>query len=109
MTENCLAAAQAYYGQVFDTLVPVSSPSAAEMAKLFENTYRFVNISLVNELLLMCDRLGLDSREVLEAAATKPFGFTRFTPAGSGRALHSRRSALSFLEDEVGQRQRALY
>ena len=50
------------------------------MAKLFENTYRFVNISLVNELLLMCDRLGLDSWEVLEAAATKPFGFTRFSP-----------------------------
>ena len=80
VTENCLAAVQAYYGPVFETLVPVSSPSAAEMAKLFENTYRFVNISLVNELLLMCDRLGLDSREVLEAAATKPFGFTRFTP-----------------------------
>ena len=80
VTENCLAAVQAYYGPVFETLVPVSSPSAAEMAKLFENTYRFVNISLVNELLLMCDRLGLDSGEVLEAAATKPFGFTRFTP-----------------------------
>ena len=80
VTDNCLAATQAYYGQVFDTLVPVSSPSAAEMAKLFENTYRFVNISLVNELLLMCDRLGLDSWEVLAAAATKPFGFTRFTP-----------------------------
>lgn len=80
VTNECLAAVQAYYGQVFDTLVPVSSPSAAEMAKLFENTYRFVNISLVNELLLMCDSLGLDSWEVLEAAATKPFGFTRFTP-----------------------------
>lgn len=80
VTDNCLAAVQAYYGPVFETLVPVSSPSAAEMAKLFENTYRFVNISLVNELLLMCDRLGLDSWEVLEAAATKPFGFTRFTP-----------------------------
>ena len=80
VTENCLAAVQAYYGPVFETLVPVSSPSVAEMAKLFENTYRFVNISLVNELLLMCDRLGLDSWEVLEAAATKPFGFTRFTP-----------------------------
>ena len=80
VTENCLAAVQAYYGSVFETLVPVSSPSAAEMAKLFENTYRFVNISLVNELLLMCDRLGLDSWEVLEAAATKPFGFARFTP-----------------------------
>ncbi len=79
-TENCLAAVQAYYGQVFETLVPVSSPSAAEMAKLFENTYRFINISLANELLLMCDRLGLDCWEVLEAAATKPFGFTRFTP-----------------------------
>ena len=80
VTENCLAAVQAYYGPVFDSLVPVSSPSAAEMAKLFENTYRYVNISLVNELLLMCDRLGLDCWEVLEAAATKPFGFTRFTP-----------------------------
>ncbi len=80
VTENCLAAVQAYYGPVFETLVPVSSPSAAEMAKLFENTFRFINISLVNELLLMCDKLGLDSWEVLEAAATKPFGFTRFTP-----------------------------
>ncbi|MDE0079841.1 MAG: nucleotide sugar dehydrogenase [Caldilineaceae bacterium] len=80
VTENCLAAVQAYYGPVFETLVPVSSPSTAEMAKLFENTYRFINISLVNELLLMCDRLGLDCWEVLEAAATKPFGFTRFTP-----------------------------
>ena len=80
MTESCLAAVQAYYGPVFETLVPVSSPSAAEMAKLFENTFRFVNISLVNELLLMCDRLGLDCREVLDAAATKPFGFHRFTP-----------------------------
>ena len=80
VTENCLAAVQAYYGPVFESLVPVSSPSTAEMAKLFENTYRFVNISLVNELLLMCDRLGLDSQEVLDAAATKPFGFTRFTP-----------------------------
>ncbi len=80
VTGNCLAAAQAYYGQVFDSLVPVSSPTAAEMAKLFENTYRFVNISLVNELLLMCDKLGLDCREVLDAAATKPFGFAKFTP-----------------------------
>jgi len=80
VTENCLVAVQAYYGPVFETLVPVSSPSTAEMAKLFENTYRFVNISLVNELLLMCDRLGLDCWEVLDAAATKPFGFSRFTP-----------------------------
>ena len=80
VTENCLAAAQAYYAPAFDTLVPVSSPSAAEMAKLFENTFRFVNITLANELLMMCDKLGLDTREVLDAAATKPFGFTRFTP-----------------------------
>ena len=80
VTENCLAAARALYEQVFDTLVPVSSPSTAEMAKLFENTFRFVNISLVNELLQMCDQLGLDTGQVLEAAATKPFGFTRFTP-----------------------------
>ena len=80
VTGNCLSVVQAYYGPVFETLVPVSSPSTAEMAKLFENTYRFVNISLVNELLLMCDRLGLDCWEVLDAAATKPFGFSRFTP-----------------------------
>lgn len=85
VTANCLAAVQAYYAQVFDTLVPVSSPAQAEMAKLFENTFRFVNIALVNELHMICDRLGLDTREVLAAAATKPFGFTRFTPgAGVG-------------------------
>lgn len=85
VTQNCLAAAQAYYRNAFDTLVPVSSPAAAEMAKLFENTFRFVNIGLVNELLLMCDKLGLDTGEVLGAAATKPFGFTKFTPGpGAG-------------------------
>ena len=85
VTENCSAVAQAYYGQVFHTLVPVSSPAAAEMVKLFENTFRFVNIALANELLLICDKLGLNAWEALEAAATKPFGFVKFTPgAGVG-------------------------
>lgn len=84
---NSLAMAQAYYGQVFQTLVPVSSPEIAEMAKLFENTFRSVNIALANELLLMCDKLGLDVWEVLDAAATKPFGFMKFTP-GPGLGGH---------------------
>ncbi len=87
VTENCLAVAQAYYGQVFQTLVPVSSPETAEMVKLFENTFRFVNIALANELLLMCDKLGLDAWEALNAAATKPFGFIKFTP-GPGLGGH---------------------
>jgi UDP-N-acetyl-D-glucosamine dehydrogenase len=77
----------AYYGQAIQTLVPVSSPDAAEMVKLFENTFRSVNIGLANEMLLMCDKLGLDAWEVLNAAATKPFGFMKFTP-GPGLGGH---------------------
>jgi UDP-N-acetyl-D-glucosamine dehydrogenase len=70
-----------------ESLVPVSSPEAAEMVKLLENTFRSVNIGLVNEVLLMCDKLGLDAWEVVEAAATKPFGFMKFTP-GPGLGGH---------------------
>ena len=77
----------AYYGQSVGTLVPVSSPDAAEMVKLFENTFRSVNIGLANELLVMCDKLGLDAWEILEAADTKPFGFMKFTP-GPGLGGH---------------------
>ncbi|MEM7538396.1 MAG: nucleotide sugar dehydrogenase [Chloroflexota bacterium] len=87
ITPDCLEVAQAYYGQAVGTLVPVSSPDAAEMVKLFENTFRSVNIGLANELLLMCDKLGLDAWEVLEAADTKPFGFMKFTP-GPGLGGH---------------------
>jgi UDP-N-acetyl-D-glucosamine dehydrogenase len=75
------------YRQAIERLVPVSSPEAAEMVKLFENTFRSVNIGLANELLLMCDKLGLDAWEVIDAAATKPFGFMKFTP-GPGLGGH---------------------
>lgn len=87
VTPDCLAVASAYYEAAIDTLVPVSSPDAAEMTKLFENTFRSVNIGLANELLLMCDKLGLDAWEVLDAAGTKPFGFMKFTP-GPGLGGH---------------------
>jgi len=87
ITSACTEVATAYYGQAIQTLVPVSSPDAAEMVKLFENTFRSVNIGLANELLLMCDKLGLDAWEVINAAATKPFGFMKFTP-GPGLGGH---------------------
>ena len=87
VTPACLAVAMAYYRPAIETLVPVSSPDAAEMVKLFENTFRSVNIGLANELLMMCDKLGLDAWEIIEAAATKPFGFMKFTP-GPGLGGH---------------------
>ncbi|MGA2819263.1 MAG: nucleotide sugar dehydrogenase [Anaerolineales bacterium] len=87
VTPACLEVAKAYYGQAIRTLVPVSSAEAAEMTKLLENTFRAVNIGLVNEVAIMCDRLGLDVWEVIEAAATKPFGFMRFSP-GPGLGGH---------------------
>jgi len=75
------------YLTAIETIVPVSSPQAAEMVKLLENTFRMVNIGLVNEIALMCDRLGLDVWEVVKAAATKPFGFMPFYP-GPGLGGH---------------------
>lgn len=87
VTPACLEVASAYYGQAIETLVPVSSPDVAELVKLLENTFRSVNIGLANELLLMCDKLGLDAWEVIDAAATKPFGFMKFTP-GPGLGGH---------------------
>ena len=87
MTSACLEVAKAYYGQAIQTLVPVSSAEAAEMAKLLENTFRAVNIGLVNEMALMCDRLGLDVWEIIDAAASKPFGFMKFSP-GPGLGGH---------------------
>lgn len=79
--------AQALYGSIFRRTVPVSSPAAAEMTKLLENIYRCVNIALVNELKLLCLRMGLDIWEVIEAASTKPFGFHPFYP-GPGLGGH---------------------
>jgi UDP-N-acetyl-D-glucosamine dehydrogenase len=87
VTPACLAAGCALYETAIETIVPVSSTEAAEMVKLLENTFRAVNIGLVNEVLLMCDKLGLDAWEVIEAAATKPFGYMKFTP-GPGLGGH---------------------
>lgn len=87
VTPACREVVLALYQYVTDYVVPVSSAAAAEMAKLLENTFRAVNIALVNEVLLMCDRLGLDAWEVIEAAATKPYGFMKFTP-GPGVGGH---------------------
>ena len=87
LTEACTRKAADFYGQAIDTLVEVSSPEAAEMVKLLENTFRAVNIGLANEVLLMCDKLNLDVWEVIDAASTKPFGFMRFMP-GPGLGGH---------------------
>jgi UDP-N-acetyl-D-glucosamine dehydrogenase len=87
ITPACLEVALAYYGRAIKTLVPVSSADAAEMSKLLENTFRAVNIGLVNEVAIMCDRLGLDVWEIIGAASTKPFGFMKFTP-GPGLGGH---------------------
>jgi UDP-N-acetyl-D-glucosamine dehydrogenase len=87
MTPACIETATALYSYAIDCVVPVSSPAAAEMVKLLENTFRAVNIGLVNEISLICDRLGLNVWEIIEAAATKPFGFTAFQP-GPGLGGH---------------------
>ena len=87
LTPECGRRATALYEVCIDTLVPVSSPDAAELVKLLENIFRSVNIALVNELAMLCDRMGLDVWEVIDAAATKPYGFMRFTP-GPGLGGH---------------------
>ncbi len=87
ITETCGEVATTWYAGAIKTVYPVSSAEAAEMAKLLENTFRMINIGLVNELAIMCERLGVDVWEVIEAAATKPFGFMKFTP-GPGLGGH---------------------
>jgi UDP-N-acetyl-D-glucosamine dehydrogenase len=87
ITPACLTVAMALYQGAIDTLVPVSSPEAAELVKILENTFRSVNIGLVNEMAIVCDKLGVDVWEVIEAASTKPFGFMKFTP-GPGVGGH---------------------
>jgi UDP-N-acetyl-D-glucosamine dehydrogenase len=86
-TPDCCELARALYATSIETVVPVSSPRVAEMVKLLENTFRAVNIGLVNEIALMCDRLEIDVWEVIEAAKTKPFGFMPFYP-GPGLGGH---------------------
>jgi UDP-N-acetyl-D-glucosamine dehydrogenase len=87
ITEDCRRVAVALYQPAIDTLVPVSTTEAAELVKLLENTFRSVNIGLVNEMAIVCDKLGVDVWEVIEAAATKPFGFMKFLP-GPGLGGH---------------------
>jgi UDP-N-acetyl-D-glucosamine dehydrogenase len=87
LTPECTARAVALYRSAVDTVVEVSSPEAAELTKLLENIFRSVNIALVNELAQLCDRMGIDIWEVVDAAATKPFGFMRFLP-GPGLGGH---------------------
>jgi UDP-N-acetyl-D-glucosamine dehydrogenase len=86
-TPLCTELASKIYNTIFDQVVPVSSTACAEMVKLLENTFRAINIGLANEVALMCDRLGLDVWEVIDAAATKPYGFMRFVP-GPGLGGH---------------------
>ena len=87
VTEACGEVATAWYEGAIDTVHRVSSAEAAEMAKLLENTFRMINIGLVNELAIMCERLGIDVWEVIDAAASKPFGFMKFSP-GPGLGGH---------------------
>jgi UDP-N-acetyl-D-glucosamine dehydrogenase len=87
LTEACAERARDLYGQICDEVVVLSTPETAELAKLLENIFRSVNIALVNELAQLCDRLGIDVWEVVEAASTKPFGFMRFDP-GPGMGGH---------------------
>ena len=87
ITEACTERAAELYGSAVDTVHRVSSPEAAELTKLLENIFRSVNIALVNELAQLCDRMGIDVWEVVDAAATKPFGFMRFKP-GPGLGGH---------------------
>jgi UDP-N-acetyl-D-glucosamine dehydrogenase len=87
MTPSCLAAGKILYSRIVDRVVPVSSPEAAEFTKILENTFRSVNIALVNELKILADKMGVDLWEVIEAASTKPFGFMPFYP-GPGLGGH---------------------
>lgn len=86
-TSSCLQKVAGLYSQMFDTIVPVSSPKVAEMCKIFENVQRLVNISLVNEIHVICQKMNIDFREALAAASTKPFGFTPYEP-GPGIGGH---------------------
>jgi len=87
LTERCLERAVALYSEVCDEIVPVRTPEVAELTKLLENIFRSVNIALVNELAMLCDRMKIDVWEVVDAAATKPYGFMSFKP-GPGMGGH---------------------
>ena len=87
MTNSCSKVAESLYMQITEKVVPVSNPEIAEMVKLLENTFRLTNIALVNELAIMCEQIGVNVWEVIDAASTKPFGFMPFYP-GPGIGGH---------------------
>ncbi len=109
LTAACRRVAMAIYEPAIERLVAVSSTEAAELVKILENTFRSVNIGLVNEMAIVCDKLGVDVWEVIEAAATKPFGFMKFTGPRRRGALYPARSALSRLEDAHAQLPHAIH
>jgi nucleotide sugar dehydrogenase len=102
MNEQSLAAVQGFYDRLIDRTVPVSSPKEAELTKLLENTFRHVNIALVNELAIFAHELGIDVWEAIDAASTKPFGYMRFTP-GPGVGGHCLPIDPSYLSWQVRQ------
>lgn len=102
VTANCVQKVHELYGTVFDQVVPVSSTEAAELAKLLENSYRFVNISFINEFATLCDHMKIDAWEVIEAAGSKPFGFAKFYP-GPGIGGHCIPVDPLYLQWKVGQ------
>src|SRR4029077_20383830 len=87
VTRNCTEMAQSFYKTFIDRVIPLGSPRVAEMVKILENTFRAINIGLANEVAIMCNHLGIDTWEVIDAAATKPFGFMPFYP-GPGLGGH---------------------
>ncbi len=110
ITPACTRLGALFYSQALEKVVPVSSTSVAEMVKLLENTFRMINIGLVNEMALMCDRMGINVWEVIDAAATKPFGFMPFYP-GPGLGGHCIPIDPFYLvvEDEAGRHRSALH
>jgi len=104
LTPAAVAKARAFYGSFCDSIIEVSSPEVAEAAKIFENTFRQVNIALVNEFAQISDALGISSREVIEAAATKPYGFMAFNPGPGvgGHCIPVDPSYLAHVANQVG-------
>ena len=104
LTPAAVAKAKEFYGSFCDSIIEVSSPEVAEAAKIFENTFRQVNIALVNEFAQISDALGISSREVIEAAATKPYGFMPFNPGPGvgGHCIPVDPSYLAHVANQVG-------